>query len=91
MYDNVFAGWNQPIIGNFVINIGELMVSLADERKRELYALKTMVETLKKVARREVTSSFLAKSMRSMARAKMEQEGASADAIAAFSDPKSKK
>ena len=31
-YDTVFAGFSQPIIGNFTIPIGELMVELANER-----------------------------------------------------------
>ena len=69
VYDTVFAGFSQPIIGNFTIPIGELMIELEEERKRELKALKVMVETLGKVARGEATSSFLAKSMRSMVKA----------------------
>ena len=46
VYDTVFAGFSQPIIGNFTIDIGKLMIDLADERSREIKALKLMVETL---------------------------------------------
>lgn len=60
------------------------MIELAEERKRETKALEVMVETLGKVARGEATSSFLAKSMRSMVKAQMEKEGASISAIQAF-------
>ena len=35
VYDTIFAGFSQPIIGNFVIPIGELMHELIEERRRE--------------------------------------------------------
>ena len=66
VYDTVFAGFSQPIIGNFTIPIGDLIHELAAERKAETKALEAMVETLKKVAAGEERASLLAKSMRSM-------------------------
>lgn len=36
VYDQVFAGFSQPIIGNFTIPIGELIHELAAERKAEI-------------------------------------------------------
>jgi len=71
VYDTVFAGFSQPIIGNFTIPIGELMLSLKQERTSEIKALRTVVETLGKVARGEARDSMLAKSMRSMVAAEM--------------------
>jgi len=65
-YDTVFAGFSQPIIGNFTIPIGELMIELKKERDTEIKALRTMVDTLGKVARGEARASLLAKSMRGM-------------------------
>ena len=66
MYDQVFAGFSQPIIGNFTIPIGELIHELAAERKAETIALRTMVKTLGKIANGEERASLMAKSMRSM-------------------------
>jgi hypothetical protein len=36
VYDYIFKGWNQPMIGVFVVPIGELMMSLQVERETEL-------------------------------------------------------
>ena len=69
VYDTVFAGFSQPIIGNFTIPIGELMIALKLERTTEIKALRTVVDTLGKVARGEARDSLLAKSMRSMVKA----------------------
>ena len=84
VYDTVFAGFSQPIIGNFTIPIGELMIELKEERDSEIKALRTMVDTLDKVAKGEARSSLLAKSMRSMVKAQMAEDGASEEAIAAI-------
>ena len=64
VYDTVFAGFSQPIIGNFTIPIGGLMISLAEERRSEIKALRAVVETMRKVAAGEARGSELAKSMR---------------------------
>ena len=83
-YDTVFAGFSQPIIGNFTIPIGELMISLAEERRTEIAALRNMVVKLNKVASGEERSSILAKSMRGIVKEEMKASGASASAIAAI-------
>ena len=66
VYDCIFAGFSQPIIGNFTIPIGDLIHELAAERKIELAALKKMVSTLDGIATGEMRASIMAKSMRSM-------------------------
>ena len=81
VYDQVFAGFSQPIIGNFTIPIGELIHELAAERKAEISALRTMVETLDKIAAGEERASFLAKSMRSMVADKLKEQGGTAEAL----------
>ena len=84
VYDTVFAGFSQPIIGNFTIPIGALMISLHEERTSEIKALRTVVETLDKVARGEARDSLLAKSMRGMVQEQLKADGAGEDAIAAI-------
>jgi len=36
VYDCIFTGWSQPMIGTFTIPIGDLMHELAAERKTEI-------------------------------------------------------
>lgn len=43
VYDNVFAGFSQPMIGQFTIPIGDLYLELRDERDRETRALEKVV------------------------------------------------
>ena len=82
VYDTIYAGFSQPIIGNFTIPVGDLIHELAAERKTEIVALKNMVQTLNKVAAGEERASLLAKSMRGMMVENMEKDGASEDQIA---------
>jgi hypothetical protein len=35
VYDYIYKGWNQPIIGNFVLPLGDLMLALKQERAEE--------------------------------------------------------
>lgn len=49
VYDNIFTGWNQPVIGVFTLPIGELMHSLAAERKEETEALQYILDELEKI------------------------------------------
>jgi hypothetical protein len=35
VYDNIFGGWNQPIIGIFIIDLGAVRDDLTDERSEE--------------------------------------------------------
>jgi len=81
VYDQVFAGFSQPIIGNFTIPIGELIHELAAERKEEITALRTMIKTLDKIAAGEERASLMAKSMRSMVSDQMIKDGASEKAL----------
>jgi len=83
VYDQVFAGFSQPIIGNFTIPIGELIHELAAERKEEIAALRAMVKTIDKIAKGEERASLLAKSMRSMIADQMAKDGASESAMTA--------
>jgi len=76
VYDQVFGGFSQPIIGNFTIPIGDLIHELAAERKSEIEALRTMVQTLHKIAVGEERASLLAKSMRGMVENQMSTAGA---------------
>lgn len=46
VYDQIFKGWNQPIIGVFTLDIGDLMKDLASERAEET---KIMFDILKKL------------------------------------------
>jgi len=44
VYDSIAMGYKQPIIGTFVIDVGQLMLDLAAERKRETEDLRYVVE-----------------------------------------------
>ena len=35
VFDYIYKGWNQPIIGNFVLPLGDLMLALKAEREEE--------------------------------------------------------
>ena len=43
VYDNIFAGFSQPMIGQFTIPVGDLYIELRDERDRETRALEKVV------------------------------------------------
>ena len=60
------------------------MISLAEERRSEIKALRAVVETMRKVAAGEARGSELAKSMRTRVQAEMKAGGASDAAIAAI-------
>lgn len=49
VYDYIFKGWNQPMIGVFVVPIGELMMSLKKERKDEMAKIREINESLEKI------------------------------------------
>jgi hypothetical protein len=51
--DNIMGGFNQPIIGTFTLPIGDLIESLAKERKEEIEAIEDVVEELRKYANGE--------------------------------------
>ena len=49
VYDQIFKGWNQPIIGVFTLHIGDLMAKLKEERKSETAAMEKAVKELKAI------------------------------------------
>lgn len=49
VYDYIFKGWNQPIIGIFTLPIGQLMQDLADERKEETAQIENIIEKLNEI------------------------------------------
>ena len=71
------SGWNQPIIGNFTIPIGELMHDLKRERDAETAALEKMVAALEKIAKGEELGSFFGKKFGAKIEEKMKSDGAS--------------
>jgi hypothetical protein len=46
VYDYIFRGWNQPIIGNFVLPIGDLMRDLKKERQEETAVIRDINQKL---------------------------------------------
>lgn len=48
VFDNIAMGLSQPLIGTFVIPIGDLMHSLAEERIAETEALEKVVDAVEK-------------------------------------------
>jgi hypothetical protein len=57
-YDNIFMGFNQPLIGTFTIPIGQLMQDLRKERKEETEAIAHIIEELDKIIRGEGMLSY---------------------------------
>ena len=57
VYDCIFTGFSQPIIGQFTIPIGELMHDLKQERDTEIAALRKVVDSLDKIADGEEVAS----------------------------------
>lgn len=49
VYDYIFRGWNQPIIGTFVLPIGELMTALKKEREEETGVIRDINEKLEAI------------------------------------------
>jgi len=49
VFDYIFRGWNQPLIGTFTLPIGELMHSLAEERRDETQAIQDIVDAIDKI------------------------------------------
>lgn len=49
VYDYIFKGWNQPLVGVFSIPIGELMHSLMAERKEETETIENICVELSKL------------------------------------------
>lgn len=53
VYDYIFVGMNQPLIGSFTIPIGKLIFDLKNERKEETAAIRHINDELEKIIREE--------------------------------------
>lgn len=49
VFDCIFRGWSQPLIGNFDIPIGQLMLDLAEERATETQVIVDISEEIEKM------------------------------------------
>lgn len=49
VYDNIFSGFSQPIIGVFTLPIGKLMDELYEEQHREKQRIEEILESIAKV------------------------------------------
>ena len=51
VFDNIFKGFNQPLIGVFTVPVGELMLALKKERKEETEIIEEINQKLEKILR----------------------------------------
>jgi hypothetical protein len=58
-HDSIAMGVNQPIIGNFVIPVGDLMLALIEEREKETHEIDVVVKTLAKYATGEAMQASI--------------------------------
>jgi hypothetical protein len=49
VYDYIYKGWNQPIIGVFTLPIGHLMLDLIKERQDETEAMVDIEKKLNEI------------------------------------------
>ena len=92
VYDCIYTGWSQPIIGNFTIPIGTLIHDLKRERDEETAALEKMVTALEKIAKGEQVASFFQQKFAGDLENKLKSDGASeADLESVRSSSKDKK
>lgn len=54
VYDYIFVGLNQPLIGSFTIPIGELIHEIQAEREREIEEIREVIDGLNKIITGEV-------------------------------------
>ena len=54
VYDYIFIGANQPLIGSFTIPIGELIHTIQAEREREIEEIREVIDGLNKIISGEV-------------------------------------
>ena len=88
VYDCIFTGWSQPIIGTFIIPIGELIHELQNERDTEIAALRHMVDSLERIAEDEERASLMYQSRREEEEQRLISEGASEEELAKVRDSK---
>ena len=58
VHDYIFRGFSQPMIGSFIIPVGELIQKLAKERSEELGAIQYIVEQLDLIMKGEGIPSY---------------------------------
>lgn len=58
MFDTIFAGFSQPIIGNFVVPIGEIMHNIIKEREEETKAIEEVIKQIKLIAKDQAVGSI---------------------------------
>ena len=49
MHDYIFKGFNQPLLGSFIIPVGDLIDKLKDERARETKAIEDILKALMEI------------------------------------------
>jgi hypothetical protein len=49
VFDNIFLGWNQPMVGVFTIPIGQYMTELKEERARETQMIEHINDALAEI------------------------------------------
>lgn len=64
MYDNVFAGLAQPLIGVFTLPLGDLKEALAKERKEETQVIKDIIKAIKDLCSDDLQDLRLTTSIR---------------------------
>ena len=47
--DQIFKGWNQPLIGGFTIDLGKHLNELKEERETEIEIMEDILEKLKEI------------------------------------------
>jgi hypothetical protein len=58
VHDYIFKGFNQPLLGTFIIPVGDLIDKLAEERYRETTAIQRIITDLDAIMRGEGVSSY---------------------------------
>lgn len=58
MHDYIFKGFNQPLLGSFIIPVGDLIDKLAEERYRETAAIQRIIDDLDRIIRGEGVTSY---------------------------------
>jgi hypothetical protein len=58
VHDNIFKGFSQPLMGSFIIPVGDLIHALAVERKTETEAIQHIIDEIDKISKGEGVSSY---------------------------------
>lgn len=53
VHDNIFKGFSQPLMGSFVVPVGDLIHALAEERRTETEAIQHIIDELDKISKGE--------------------------------------